>query len=107
MIIKDVNGGRLELTKTRLLESYGAHALPRYLELSDLRASHIGKLDDVVITRIDKLSSGNSMSIAYEPKKHTIGCRTFSPAAFAKILKAAGVVRKTDKKRKPAKKGKK
>jgi len=49
------------------------------------------------------------IKVQFTPSKYEIGCRTFSPETFKKILKVAGVklVRKPAKKGKKGKKGKK
>lgn len=103
MIIKDLRGGELELSKSLLTEVTGYYSEPYFVKLRDLRASGGGIAIYPVSHPQDPLSEQFSTATC------TIGCREFSPATFAKILKAAGVkpVRKTDKKRKPAKKGKK
>jgi hypothetical protein len=108
MIIKCVAGEKLELSDTRLTELGDVNpsgCLPRYLKLKDLRAAW--KKGYVKVIRVMPTFGGGILTtdVPFEPEIFKIGCRTFSPAAFAKILKAAGVkpVRKT----KPAKKRKK
>jgi hypothetical protein len=64
-------------------------------------------LADIPQARKDKVimvygAMGNRLYQRFNVRQGRIGCRTFSPATFAKILKAAGV-----RKMKPAKKGKK
>jgi hypothetical protein len=95
MIIKDVNGGKLQLSKDRLEEVSGELYPPikYHVLLKDVnRAKNRIKLRRV---------GSKGFTVAFVPQGFTIGCREFSPATFAKILKAAGV-----KTRKPAKRKK-
>lgn len=104
MIIKDVEGESLELTSERLSEVTGMEdeSYAWFLNLSDLE-------DGESLIHAPSQCSSRLLNISVETnfKKREIGCRTFSPAVFAKILKAAGVkparkVRKTNKKAKKA-----
>ena len=94
MIIKCSKGGKLELSKTKLTELTGFRVEPYYVLLKDLRKKNF-------LVRCVR----NEYKIYYsleETGPNSIGCRHFSPATFAKILKAAGI----KEKRKPAKKKK-
>ena len=88
MIIKDVIGGKLRLTKDRLEEvTGGMYTSVKYYALfknikKAVRAVRIVSSDPTV---------GKGFNVHFSAKQFEIGCRTFSPATFAKILKAAGV----------------
>jgi hypothetical protein len=102
VIIKDVKGKKLNLSKTRLREVRGmADPYPCWVVLSELRAVVKAGINEVQL-HCSICPQGNCIKVNYSPETFTIGCRTFSPETFMKILKAAGVkpVRKT----KPAKK---
>jgi hypothetical protein len=113
VIIKDkFYGDDLKLLKDRLLETVGHQSgYPYYVLYEDLRAAVKEKAYEIWVHGKGMTGLPNNVHVHFSRKDRKIGCRTFSPATFAKILKAAGVkpkaVRKTDKKRKPAKKGKK
>lgn len=105
MIIKDVNGLKLSLTKTRLTEvdTIDLGCPGYYLPLQNLLEPSTS-LDDegnpcsrvLILLKEKDLYWDPHPEVIYDPVKFKIGCRTFSPATFAKILKAAGV-RKTNK----------
>ena len=94
MIIKCVNGGKLELSKTKLTEVTGFIADPYFLKLSSLRKLK-GQYGYVTIYpcpgTITAANFPQGPVTECDPDTRTIGCRTFSPTTFAKILKAAGV----------------
>jgi hypothetical protein len=103
MIIKDVYGKKLSLTKTKLTEIDHESLYPFYAPLENIRASYRrGRMTRLRIYGKD--GSGHEWRQGFptglHPNSYRIGCREFSPEVFAKILKAAGVkpVRKTDKK---------
>jgi hypothetical protein len=108
MIIECVKGGTLELSKTKLTEITGYIADPYFLNLSAIRKTK-GKYGQVLIYPCPGTVTAENYPEAVEtefyPDTCTIGCRTFLPATFAKILKAAGV-RKTKPAKKVARKGK-
>jgi hypothetical protein len=87
MIITDVNGGKLSLTKTRLREVTG-EAVPGNtwsVNLVDLKAAF---QDQPVLYRTDEMWGDLRGHITYSPKERVIGCRTFDAENFAVILKA-------------------
>ena len=103
MIIKDVNGGKLSLTKTILKEVTGFICNPYFLDLADLKKTK-GEEGLVRIRAVPveiRVLFPRGMKVEFTPSKYEIGCRTFSPETFAQILKAAGV--KTAKARKKSK----
>jgi hypothetical protein len=103
MIIKDVNGEKLNLSTTRLREVAGMiDPYSTWVLLSELRLAAQAGLNEVQL-HCKICPQGNCIKINYSPDIFAIGCRTFSPATFAKILKAAGV-RKTKPVKKVARK---
>lgn len=110
MIIKDVDRQELRLTKTRLSEIVGrvAESEPWGVGFAQIRKAVADDSTKVYCTLPANKSKSGKMRFAFLPF-HTkanlgvegpkIGCRTFSLATFAKILKAAGV-----KKAKPRRK---
>jgi len=106
MIIKDVDGYRLSLTKTKLIEVDHRSVNPYHAFLSDILKSYVaGCVTDLRIHGKDADGSWWNGKIGYpasiDPKERRIGCRRFSPETFEKILKAAGI--KTAKARKKSK----
>ena len=87
MIIKDLNAQEYNVTKTRIYE-LPLIKLSRYVIFSELRDAW-GSGDTPVRYRGDARENGPTYLGDYGPD--SLGCRTFSPATFAKILKAAGV----------------
>jgi hypothetical protein len=110
MIIKDVNGDKLSLTKTTLEEVTGMIGGPdsfqSWIILSELRdkiTAQPHETNGVVQLYCPTCPNNKCMDVDYDLTLFVIGCRVFSPETFAKILNAAGV----KPVRKPAKKGKK
>jgi hypothetical protein len=106
MIITDVDGYRLSLTKTKLIEVDHLSVNPYHAFLSDILKSYVARrITDLRIHGKDAGGSWWGGKIGYpafiDPKERRIGCRRFSPETFAQILKAAGV--KTAKARKKSK----
>lgn len=116
MIIKDVNGEKYRLTKDRLAHFGSGSSIEFFILLTDLQAkpqllgnddllAH-GEVDHVAVwvqlRTVNEDDSEDSGWVKVPVENNRIGCRTFSPATFAKILKAAGVkpkaVRKTKRK---------
>jgi hypothetical protein len=90
VIIKDVNGGTLRLSKTRLTEVTGQTAHLRYfLLLKDLRAS-----EEPLLNTTEHHTGKNYqpwIDAKIKPENFSIGCRTFSEKVFKQIMRAAGV----------------
>ena len=107
MIIKDLDYGHdLRLLKGRLEETISNISMyPYHVLFSDLRAAVKARKGFVTINGKDMMGIPNAVNVALSLKHHKIGCRTFSPETFAKILKAAGV-RKKKPTKKVARKGK-
>jgi len=96
MIIKDVTGEDHRLTKTFLAETVGhASGYPFRAKLMAIKNAMARKTYVIQVYGRDGLGSPHKPFVTFYPKDYTIGCRTFSPATFAKILKAAGVKTKT------------
>ena len=102
MIITDVRGGKLELSKTRLTEVAGG-AIPEMLWYLPLKT--LARAGDYQELRILSTRShdGNHLHgyAKLELSSNRIGCRYFDDATFKKIMKAA---RATTKKKAKAKK---
>jgi hypothetical protein len=89
MIIKDINGEKLALTKTTLTEVTG-EVMPNYkwaLKLRDLKKA-FPVIERDVLYRTDEAYGDIVGDITYDPQNRRIGCRTFGKKVFAKILKA-------------------
>jgi hypothetical protein len=96
MIIKDINGEKLALTKTTLTEVTG-EVMPNYkwaLKLRDLKKA-FPVIERGVLYRTDEaygdMEEWNPKvvgHITYNPQNRRIGCRTFSKKVFAAIRKA-------------------
>lgn len=99
MIIKDVDGRELELTKNKLVEidKLRAGYTAFYTTFGSIRKTHKGyaKNPKFYYHTIRCVNCNDREHIALlsycVEKSRNIGCREFSPATFAKILKAAGV----------------
>lgn len=93
MIIQDLDfGDDLKLLKDRLVETIGHQSgYPFYVLFSDIRQAV--KSDSAAIQVHGRSLSGspNHPYVAFSSLNQRIGCRTFSPETFTKILKAAGV----------------
>jgi hypothetical protein len=104
MIIRDVRGDQLSLTKIKLSEKENHQSqYPFHVLLSAVRSAY--KTKSSIIKIIGKNATGGHNCVIGDFRRdiYKIGCRYFSPATFAKILRAAGI----KPARKPAKKGKK
>jgi hypothetical protein len=88
MIIKDINGEKLALTKTTLTEVTGecVDGNKWALKLRDLKEG--GFVVRGVLYRTDDLYGDVIGHISYDPQGRRIGCRTFSKKVFAAIRKA-------------------
>jgi hypothetical protein len=89
MIIKDINGGKLALTKTTLTEVTGG-AVERNkwaLKLRDLKEG-FPVIERGVLYRTDDVYGDVTGFICYDPEKRRIGCRWFSKKVFTVIQKA-------------------
>lgn len=94
-IVKDLKGGTLRLTRTKLVELTGQTGFSKWtLELSELKSPRLvnGCLW-VDIHRPCVFDGANDIvtCVMCAPKNHKIGCRTFSARTFNKIMRAAGV----------------
>jgi hypothetical protein len=91
MIITDVNGGKLSLTKTKLREVTGSRVQGKNwsLKLKSLKGWSL-KLngDQVPLYRYDKKWGHRGVFATYIPSRRKIGCRTFDKKNFALIKKA-------------------
>lgn len=90
MIIKDLEGKKLSLTKTQLRELSPGESF--FIFLEDLRSTRGAVLHmDMDICWDHK--PGNRPTgytrVTANKAKHTVGCHKFAPEVFAKILKAA------------------
>lgn len=96
--IKDSEGGELYITKTRLQQGDWLGVAACFLRLKDLKkAVDAGDLEIPLRFAIIECAADKEFFPAgLDVDECRIGCCTFSPATFAKILKAAGV-RKTNK----------
>jgi hypothetical protein len=98
MIIKDIDGGELELTKTRLTEISGGTSEPfkYYLLLKNLKPTS-------VTIRLTYKKNPDGYRTPYPAQVHRIfcriGCRTFSPTTFNQIMKAARAARRKSRKK--------
>jgi hypothetical protein len=116
MKIQDLAGNEYELTKDKLSHLEDEDVIAFFIRLAELRAKPYllmnddllahGEVDHAAVwVQLRTVNDGgeeDSGWVKVPVENNRIGCRKFSPATFAKILKAAGV-----KTRKPAKKGKK
>jgi hypothetical protein len=94
MIIKGLNGKKVSLSKTGVKEILPDHQYARHFKWSDINGNKIQLHCKIC-------SNGECANVELNRKLRAIGCFRFSPADFAKILKAAGI--KTAKARKPRK----
>ena len=106
MIIKDIKGGKLRLTKTKLTEISGEaiKGWRWYLLLSTLKSAKNHEYmsifcaknhEDMSIFSLPKHRTWNYPGIArLYVENNRIGCRTFDKVTFDKILKAAGCYKK-------------
>ena len=93
MIITDIQGDKLNLTKTQLIETKSQYsAYPFLLNLSDLKKSYSVLSFDVLVYGKDMLGNPHKVKVDSSGRLRKLGCRYFSPVAFAKIIKAAGIV---------------
>ena len=98
MIIEDLRDRKLELSDEKLAE-LSKGEMNCFTTYAQIRKGVVGgRLSVWFVDRCPK----ESVSVPIFPKTQVIGCCRFSPATFAKILKAAGVkpVRKTNSRRK-------
>jgi len=88
MIIKDINGEKLALTKTTLTEVTGecVDGDKWALKLRDLKEG--GFVERGVLYRTDDVYGDVTGFICYDPEKRRIGCRWFSKKVFTVIQKA-------------------
>lgn len=102
MIIKDIHGGTLSLTKTQLIERKGGVG-KYYLNLADLKKGEritVTQVNDKDFdkTLIPSLGAYHGDATAdFCPAPRRIGCRKFSVATYNKIMEAAEQARKTVK----------
>ena len=96
MIIKNKRGEKLELSDQKLTQIDYPYdgSCSRYLLLRELREVLTLREKFVTVFRVN-----DNDACPVDLGKNRIGCCLFSPATFAKILKAAGIkpVRKTNK----------
>jgi hypothetical protein len=92
MIIKDIKGGKLSLTKTKLTEISGEaiKGWRWYLLLSTLKSAK--NHEDMSIFPLFAWDYPGVARLYVENNR--IGCRTFDKVTFDKILKAAGCYKK-------------
>jgi len=95
-IIKDIRGGTLRLSKTRLTEITGCvHSYEQwFLTLKNLKSTveHFGKTWFVYIQLLPGARQvSRTGNVAYNLDECSIGCRTFTKTTFRKILKAAKI----------------
>jgi len=90
MIITDVNGGKLSLTKTKLREVTGSRVQGENwaLKLKDLKGGILQDGDQVPLYHYDEEWGNTGGFATYIPSRRKIGCRTFDKKNFALIKKA-------------------
>jgi len=101
-IIKDICGGKLRLSTTRLTELTGESSLGQkwYLHLRHLRISNLNgvgpyRLNDLDVVYICRRAAGRLIrgNAFVDASRRRIGCRFFSKTVFRKIMKAAGITK--------------
>jgi hypothetical protein len=93
MIIRDVNGYKLILTKNQLKESTG-EVVPGdkwTLDLSELTKPNEGPIARirVYLHRVDDVYGNATGECFAVPSRNSIGCRTFTVKTFNRIMRAA------------------
>ena len=92
-IIRDINGGRLRLTKTTLTEIDGFNYGPFRLRLNILKGRATGGRIHATAAALNNPKTVTKPStyayITINYIQRTIGCRTFGKRTFAQILKTA------------------
>ena len=92
MIIKDIQGDKLTLTKTQLIETKGNYSVyPFRLNLADLRKEYTAGYFCIRVYGKDACGLDNKVCVGCDASSRELGCRRFSPEVFAKIIKAAGI----------------
>ena len=91
MIITDLNGGTLELSKTKLTEVTG-ESTPGTLWFLPLKSllkpvNHWGLLK--IFSRMEDGVLDDGWALYEDPSLNRIGCRQFDAATFKKIMAAA------------------
>jgi hypothetical protein len=86
-VIKDVDGGTLLLTRTTLTELTRYRYGPFRLELNRLRLRRSTVMIHATASALRSTVRHAFIFIDYDTR--VIGCRTFGPAMFRKILKMA------------------
>lgn len=102
MIIRDLNGGTLSLTKTQLVERKGGIG-KYYLNLKDLRDGQAVRIRQVPGKSFDKTLL-SALTVVPHYKAHwgrewhwTIGCRKFIKEVYDQIIAAAEKARASKK----------
>ena len=90
MIITDLNGGTLELSKTKLTEVTG-ESVPGTLWFLPLKSllKPVNKWGLKIFSRVEDGVLDKGWARYEGPSRNSIGCRQFDAATFKKIMAAA------------------
>ena len=90
MIITDLNGGTLELSKTKLTEVTG-ESIPGTLWFLPLKSllEPVHEWGLKIFSRMEDGVLDNGWALYKDPSLNRIGCRQFDAATFKKIMAAA------------------
>jgi hypothetical protein len=101
VIIKDIYGGELNLTKTRLTEVSGGSTgtAKYYLKLSSLPLRKNGEITIRLTSGENPYEYNDRCNVSMDSEELSIGCREFDTDTFNQILKAARAARRKSKKK--------